>query len=104
MEERKYRRYYFDDDLTGSLMCGSAKEPARLIDIGAGGMRVHFYSPVEPGTEVHGRLEIPRPVTGILAQFFVRGKAIRVKETMGFWETAVQFDIADTEAFESAFA
>ena len=88
-EKRKFNRWYLCKGKTATISCSEFKEKeAKIIDIGAGGMKISFPQRIEPGTPIEGKFEILPE----LNTFSIEGKVQRAEESPEGWEIAIKFD------------
>ena len=94
-QKRKFNRWYVDEATDFSVSLSDGKQPVRVLDISAGGVKVSSAKRMEVGSIVYGELRIPSPDNAVVSQigpFHIKGKVMRVSGEKGKWEAVVAFD------------
>ena len=91
-EKRLWNRYSSEGAETVVISNDNLKVEAKILDIGAGGMKISCQHPLGCGTMIYGQFKI----LPTLGAFFVKGTAERVTEVNGTWEIVVKFDKVST--------
>ena len=92
MEDKRTFNRWCTEREKSAATCAGVTEEVKMVDIGAGGMRVTSSRPLDYGATVYGQFEIlPQ-----LGPYYVKGTITRVTEADGSWDTAVKFDKIST--------
>lgn len=94
-EKRSSKRWQQESENFGSIVCAGLREEVKVLDISIGGMKISFPKQVDIGTDLYGMVKI-RPDK---PPFYVSGKVVRVTQSEGFWETAIEFERVRTFDF-----
>lgn len=87
-EKRRFNRWYANKEKDALISSGQIKEKVKILDIGAGGMKVSLSQPISIGSIIQGEFKI-LPHLGV---FFVKGRVTRIEEKEGVWEAAIEFE------------
>jgi len=91
-ENRRFNRLYAEGAGKAVVTCAGIQDEAEILDVSAGGMRVHLRRSLDMGAVIYGEFKV-FPKGG---PFFVKGKVIRIAQKGNAFETVIEFEKVST--------